>query len=819
MNCIIRPIILLVVWMSTSPILSQKLNFNQGWQFLKGEAKGAENPNYDDSKWRTLNLPHDWAIEGPFSNDYNARCGGLPFHGTGWYRKVFKLDTADKGKIFRIEFEAAMKSSDVWINGHHLGFRWSGYISFEYELTQHLKFDGTDNVIAVRLKPEDLSSRWYPGAGLYRNVWLKKDNPIHVGKWGTFVTTPTVTKAKAVVQNETRVYNKSGKDATVKIVQEYYAPNGEKAATSEEEKIIKANANYVSGTWANIKSPKLWDIGEPNLYNVITNIFVDGNKVDEYKTRFGIRKIKYTTEGFFLNDKKVRLKGVCLHHDNGALGGAVYKRADERKLQIMRDMGVNAVRTSHNPPSIEFLEVCDEMGMLVLDEAMDGWATFKTKNGYHNVFEENIEKDITDFMLRDRNHPSVIMWSIGNEIGEQKDAKFGWKTAKRLHDLAKTIDKTRPTTVGLNNYPRPFDSNFAQQLDVIGLNYKPTYYEEVRKNYPDLIIYGSETESTCSSRGVYHFPVEKYKKHSSNELTGYDIIGPPWAYPPDIEFHFQEKNPYVLGEFVWTGFDYLGEPTPFGGKDNSTNGYWNGDWPVHSSFFGIVDMCGFPKDRYYLYQSQWTNEPMIHLYPHWNWQGMEGKNIPVTCYTNCEEAELFLNGKSLGKKIKGVDKTTIPLDFSTYDKKSFDSKYRLTWNVPYTKGTLKVVGYKKGKVASIKEIATANKPSKIELSVDRSSINATGRDLSYITVKVLDKNGNLCPNADNLIQFDVKGAGQIVGVDNGNQQSLEPFQAKQRKAYNGMCLAIVRGDKKQGTITVKATSKGLKSKSMTIKIQ
>ncbi len=800
-------------------IFGQDILFNNDWRFLKGKAENAETLNFDDSQWRIVSLPHDWAIEGPFSNDYNARCGGLPFHGTGWYRKSFTLDKADKDKIIRIEFEGAMKSSDVWINGVHLGSRWLGYITFEYELTKHLKFDGTKNVIAVRLQPEDLSSRWYPGAGLYRKVWLRKDHPVHVAQWGTFVTTPTITPVKAVVQNETKIVNQSNTAAAVKITQEYFSPAGKKVATAVEETSIKGQSTYTSGTWSAIKAPILWDIDKPNLYHVITSIYMNNEKIDEYKTRFGIRKIKYSKEGFFLNNKKVRFNGVCLHHDNGALGSAVYKRADERKLQILKTMGVNAIRTSHNPPSIEFLEVCDEIGMLVIDEAMDGWGTFKTANGYHNVFEENIEKDVTDFMLRDRNHPSIVMWSLGNEMGEQKDAKYGWKTAKRIHDIAKTLDKGRPTTVGLNNYPKPFVGNLAQQVDVVGMNYKPHYYEEVQKDYPDLIIYGSETESTCSSRGVYHFPVEKYKLHKSKELTGYDIIGPSWAYPPDVEFSFQEKNPNVLGEFVWTGFDYLGEPTPYGGKDNSTNGYWNGDWPVHGSFFGIVDICGFPKDRYYLYQSQWTEKPMIHLLPHWNWKGMKGKEIPVTCYTNCDEAELFLNGKSLGKKIKGVDLTEIPVNFTGHKPKTFQSKYRLTWNVPYQKGALKVVGYKAGKEVVNKEIKTAEKPAKIVLSVDRSKITADGKDLAYVTVKIVDKNGNFCPLADNLVTFDISGAGEIIGVDNGNQKSLESFQATQRKAYYGMCLAIIRSNKTKGGITITAKSKNLDDSTISIKTQ
>ncbi len=796
---------------------AQDINFNKNWLFYNDVAQGAENPSFNDSHWRQVDLPHDWAIEGPFDEKYNARCGGLPFHGTGWYRKNFHLSAQDKGKIISIEFEGAMKSSTVWINGVKLGYRPYGYIGFEYDMTKYLKFDGSENVVAVRLTPEDLSTRWYPGAGLYRSVWLKKNAPVHVAQWGTFITTPKVTNKLAVVQNETTINNKSSQTEKVTVKQEYFSPNGTKVASTAEEVEIAANSEYVSGTWVNIENPERWEMNSPNLYTAKTSIIKKEEVIDSYETRFGIRTIKYSADGFYLNDKQVKFKGVCLHHDNGALGSAVYKRADERKLQIMRSMGVNAIRTSHNPPSRELLEICDEMGMLVLNEAFDGWSTQKTDNGYHLVFNDWAETDLKDFIRRDRNHPSVIMWSLGNEIGEQKDAKYGWRTAKMMNDWAKEMDKTRPTTVGLNNYPRPFDSNFAQQLDIVGMNYKPNFYKEVKENNPDLPIYGSENSSCTSSRGVYHLPIEKYNTHESKHVTSYDIIGPPWAYPPDIEFHFLEENPNIMGQFVWTGFDYLGEPTPYGGKDNSTNGYWNGDWPVHSSYFGIVDLCGFPKDRFYLYQSEWSSEPMVHLLPHWNWEGMEGKEIPVYCYTNCEEAELFLNGKSLGKRIKGKDKTEILIDFSNYEHKTFQSKYRLSWNVPYQAGELKVIGFKDGTAIREETVTTAGKPAQIELSADKTELVADGRDLAYVTVRILDKNGNFCPLADNQVLFNVVGDGKLIGVDNGNQASLEPFQAKQRKAFNGMCLAILNSSETAGEFKLNATSKGLRSAVVVLK--
>ncbi|MFY0607686.1 MAG: DUF4982 domain-containing protein [Cyclobacteriaceae bacterium] len=791
-------------------------NFDKNWRFFNAKAEGAESPTYDDSKWRSLDLPHDWAIEGPFSDEYNARYGGLPIHGTGWYRKTFAMPSSAKGKVVRIEFEGAMYNAHVYVNGQLVGNRPFGYIGFEFDISQYLKYDGKENVIAVRLTPEDLSSRWYPGAGIYRSVWLKIDEPVYVDLWGTYITTPTATAAKGVVQNETSVVNKGDKKMDVTVTHEYLDPNGNKVASAEETIEVKAGGTEKSALYTDIESPAIWDLDDPNQYTAITTLTVNGEVSDTYKSKFGIRSIRYTKDAFYLNEKQVRFNGVCLHHDNGALGAAVYRRADERKLQIMKDMGVNAIRTSHNPPSRELLELCDEMGLMVQDEAFDVWKKEKVPNGYNVFFEEWAERDLSDMIIRDRNHPSVIMWSIGNEIMEQWVPDTGWKLAKMLNEVCKATDPTRPSSAGFNSYPNAYDNNMAQQIDIPGMNYKPTKYSWLRENYPNLPVVGSETSSCTSSRGVYHLPIEKYEKHESLQVTSYDIIGPVWAYPPDIEFHFQKENPFVMGEFIWTGFDYLGEPTPYGGRDNSTNGYWNDDWPSRSSYFGAVDLCGFPKDRFYLYQSQWTEEPMIHLLPHWNWKGMEGEIIPVYSYTNCEEAELFLNGKSLGKKVKGVDKTTIRVDFKRYEPKTFDSPYRLSWDVPYEAGELKVVGYIGGKAVQEKIIKTAGQPAKVSLSVDRNVIDADGRDLAYVTVRIEDKDGNLCPNADNQVNFSTTGAGKLLAVDNGNAASLESFQAPKRKAFSGMALAILNSNNKEGKITLKASSKGLKGSSISV---
>ncbi|MFI3269159.1 MAG: glycoside hydrolase family 2 TIM barrel-domain containing protein [Rikenellaceae bacterium] len=809
---------LLMVATTATAQYTPEENFDKGWRFFNDTAEGAESPTFNDSKWRKLDLPHDWAIEGPFDREYDCRMGALPVHGTGWYRKSFKLKPEQSGKVVRIEFEGAMYNSKVWVNGEYVGERPYGYIGFEFDITKQLKFDGSDNIIAVRLTPEDYSSRWYPGAGIYRSVWLKIDEPTYIDMWGTYITTPTVTAAKGVVQHETTIVNATKKAQKVKVEHEYFAPDGKSVAKNSDEVTIEPESKGWSGTFTNITNPDLWNTTTPNLYTVVTTIKSGDKVLDTYKTRFGVRKVSYTKDAFFINGEQVRFNGVCLHHDNGALGAEIYRRADERKLEILQRMGVNAVRTSHNPPSREFLELCDEMGLLVLDEAYDAWALKKIENGYNKIFPEWGERDLADMVIRDRCHPSVVMWSIGNEIIEQHKPTIGWKMARQLHNVCKKYDTSRPTTCGFNSYPAAYVNNMAQQVDIAGANYKAVCYEQFGKDYPDLPLYGSETESVYSTRGVYHLPIEDYIKHESLQCSSYDFVAPPWGFAPDFEFHFQKENPRIMGEFVWTGFDYLGETSPYGGLDNIDNkGHWNSDYPSRSSYFGIVDLAGFPKDRYYLYQSQWTTEPMIHLLPHWNWSGMEGKEIPIMCYTNCEEAELFVNGKSMGRKVKGVDKTTILVDVLRHEPKTFDSEYRLSWSVPYRAGSIKVVGYKGGKAVVEKEIKTAGKAAQIKLSADRSVIDADGRDLSYVTITIEDKDGNFCPLADNNVTFTVKGAGKIVGVDNGNPISVESFQASERKAFNGLALAILNSEEgKSGTIELTAKSKGLKP--ATIKI-
>ncbi|MFY0625766.1 MAG: DUF4982 domain-containing protein [Reichenbachiella sp.] len=793
--------------------------FNDNWLFSKGELEGAETIAFDDASWRQVSLPHDWAIEGPFDEKYNARTGGLPVHGTGWYRKHFIVDKEKEGKQIAIQFDGAMNNSEVWVNGKYVGERPYGYIGFEFDITPFVDF-GKENVVAVKLAPQDLAARWYSGAGIYRNVYIKYNDPIHIAQWGTYITTPEITDDYAVVNIKTKINNVSEVNATIELRTQILDADGKVSVEFQSKGAeIKGKVGEFEQL-LEVPNPVRWDVGQPYLYNVISKVISNGKTIDTYETTFGIRTIEFTSnDGFLLNGKRLQLNGVCMHHDLGPLGAAVNYRATERQMQIMKSMGVNALRTSHNPPSPEMLEVCDRLGIVVQVEAFDEWKKGKIPNGYSQYFDEWHEKDLRDMIKRDRNHPSVIMWSIGNEILEQSQ-KDGWKIAKTLNDICHDEDPTRPTTAGFNYYPAPFVNKLAYQIDVVGMNYWPLQYAQIKKDNPDMIIYGSETSSLTSSRGKYHLPIRGDFYRETGHVSSYDVIyGPPWAYPPDAEFEVQEANTFSLGEFIWTGFDYLGEPTPYSGRDNMTNGYWNDDWPSRSSYFAPVDLCGFPKDRYYLYQSQWTSEPMVHVLPHWNWEDKEGENIPVFAYTNAEEVELFVNDKSYGKKVKGKDLTPIPAEYHDFEKGIFESKYRLSWDVKYEPGELKVVAYDKGKAVANKTIKTAGKPYQIKLSPDRSTIKGDGKDLSFITIRVEDENGNLCPNADNLIEFDVSDGGEIAAVGNGNQRSLESFQDAKRKAFSGMCLLIVKGNKDSREITIKAKSEGLKGEDIFLMVK
>lgn len=803
--CLLLP--LTVMLLPAEPVANVKvgaerrLSFNDGWRFLKGDSTGAEQPDFNDSSWRTLSLPHDWAIEGPFDKSINAHEGGLPYFGVGWYRKSFTLPAAAKDRYFSIEFDGAMANAKVWLNGEELGGRPYGYIGFAFDLTPLLHFDGRQNVIAVRLAPEPKSSRWYPGAGIYRNVWLDITSPVHVARWGTYITTPEVSAEKATVVVRTELVNRRAESAKVTLETRILDAAGKLAAVAREDRTISGKDTATQTL--TVTTPARWDTAKPNLYTAQTRVTSGKQLLDTYNTPFGIRSIAFDKQkGFLLNGQVTKLKGVCLHHDLGALGAAVNRRATERQLQIMKSLGVNAVRTSHNPPSPELLEFCDRLGLLVMDEAFDVWRVAKVPNGYQKYFDQWSEPDLRDMLRRDRNHPSVILWSIGNEVNDQAKPE-GALVAERLTRICHQEDPTRPVTSAFNQWENAIRNGLAAKVDIPGFNYKPMNYQQILRDHPEWIIVGAETSSTVSSRGVYHFPLEDYSHHKSLQVTSYDVVAPPWATLPDVEFAAQDQLPQVLGEFVWTGFDYLGEPTPFNKNGNT-------DWPSHSSYFGIVDLAGFPKDRYYLYQSVWTQAPMVHVLPHWNWQGMEGKSIPVMAYTNCDEVELFVNGKSFGRQKRGANTITLPVGKNTSPQGTFDSSYRLLWDVPYQPGELKVVAYRGGAQAATRTVKTAGAPARLVLSPDRAGIKADGDDLSFVTVRVEDKDGNLCPLAANQIRFNVEGPAAIAAVDNGNAATVEPFQADHRTVFNGLALLIVRSRRGEaGAVRVVANSEGL----------
>jgi beta-galactosidase len=784
----------------------RRASFDVGWRFQKGDIAGAERPEFKDDAWRVLDLPHDWAIEGPFDPKVSPHQGSLPFFGMAWYRKHFMVPESDRGRFFAIEIDGAMSNSTAFLNGHELGGRPYGYIGFSFDLTPHLVFGG-ENVLAVRLAPEDESSRWYPGAGLYRNVWIDATGPVHVARWGTYVTTPAVTDASATVAIRTELRNREAQPASVRLETAVLDSEGREVARAASHAAVAAGSTATLPVELTVERPRLWDVDLPHLYTAVSTVRRGDAVLDRYETPFGIRTIAWGPgKGFLLNGRRVPIKGVCNHHDLGALGGAVSRRATERQLEILKRMGANAIRTSHNPPSPELLEAADRMGFLVMDEAFDMWGKPKVKNGHGKYFAEWSERDLRDMIRRDRNHPSVVMWSIGNEILEQADAD-GWKEARRLTGICHEEDPTRPTTAGFNQVENAIRNELADEVDIPGFNYGVRQYAKILAEHPGWTIVGAETASCVSSRGVYHLPIEKYEKHPSRQITSYDVVSPPWAYCPDVEFAGLESSPGVLGEFVWTGFDYLGEPTPYFAWNEPHD---ENDWPARSSYFGIVDLAGFPKDRFYLYQSQWTKEPMVHVLPHWNWARREGQPIPVMAYTNAEEVELFLNGRSLGRKRKGAEPVEIPVGKKISDDLRFFTKYRILWPVPYAPGTLRAVAYAGGRPVATAEVKTAGAPARVVLAPDRTTIHADGEDLSFLTVRVEDADGNLVPGADNLVRFTVEGAGRIAAVDNGNAATVEPFQADHRKAFGGLALLVVRSKRGEaGPIRVTATSEGL----------
>jgi beta-galactosidase len=850
----------------------ERISFNDGWRFTKGDSPdandnltygklklwllptsadlttnatliskgyGAENPAanisfaqlaFNDSQWRLLNLPHDWGIEGPFQQEFPGETGKLPWWGVAWYRKHLELPATDAGRKIFLDVDGAMSYASVWVNGQFAGGWPYGYASWRVDVTPFLKF-GADNVIAIRLDNPKQSSRWYPGGGIYRNVWLVKTAPVRVAHWGTAVTTPKIGWLSATVDVKATLDNSSATAADVTVENEIFLLNadGSRGASVAKTKSvsakISANQSAMSEAQAAVHFPKLWSIEKPQRYVVETTVEQNGKIVDTYETPFGIRTAEFTVDkGFFLNGKHVKLNGVCDHHDLGALGAAINIRALERQLKILREFGVNAIRTSHNPPAPELLDLCDRLGFVVMDEAFDCWAAGKNRNDYHVLYPDWHEQDLRALVRRDRNHPCVILWSSGNEVPDQ-DKAAGPMLAEEHRSIIHSEDPTRPCTAAVSSYKAGF-SGFQNHFDVFGWNYKPDNYWRFRATNSAVPLFGSETSSTVSSRGEYFFPVPESFNGKNNktaladfQVSSYDLFVPGWATSPDSEFRGEERNPFVAGEFVWTGFDYLGEPTPYNADVSNLLNYSNPEdkakakkeldeigkihVPSRSSYFGIVDLAGFKKDRFYLYQAHWRPDfPMAHILPHWNWPERVGQATPVFVYTSGDSAELFLNGKSLGKKTKGTN------------------EFRLRWNdVVYEPGELKAFAYKNVKPWATDSVKTTGAAEKLLLAADHSEIAADGKDLSFITATVVDKDGLQVPRAKNHIKFSIEGAGEIVATDNGDATSFESFQAPERNAYNGLALVIVRAKPgAAGALKLTATADGLAPATVEIKL-
>ncbi|WP_435137035.1 beta-galactosidase GalB [Formosa sp. A9] len=797
----------------TTEILDRRINFNDAWQF---RLENSTQENLNTNTWRTLNLPHDWSIEGDFSDKHPATYGGgaLP-GGTGWYQKTFKLKSEDSLKSIAIQFDGVYMNSDVWINDQHLGHRPNGYISFEYDLTKYLHFGDQENIIKVKVdNSKQPNSRWYSGSGIYRNVWLVKTDKLHISNWGTFVTTPLVTQDSAQVSVATTFKNNYNTSKQVTLKSKLYFDNKLITETSQDFN-IDAHSEHALNDQLLVQNPKLWSDTSPFLYNLVSEIYIDNTLIDQYKTPIGIRSFSFDlNKGFLLNGKQVKIKGVCNHHDLGALGTAINTRALERQLEILQDMGVNGIRTAHNPPAPELLDLCDRMGFIVMDEAYDMWNNTKSKYDYANHWDEWHEKDLQDLIKRDRNHPSIFVWSIGNEIQEQWNEQ-GIATAKTLKAIVEKLDTTRPITVAMNppvNMPNAdvttqFDAsnvNFnplaaSGVLDLIGYNYAHQTFEHHQKNFPNTPFIATETTSGLQTRGYYDKKSDTLKRwpvrwdlpfdggNADHTVSAYDQVSTPWGSTHEETWKIIKKHDFLAGMYIWTGFDYLGEPTPY-------------VWPSRSSYFGIIDLAGFPKDVYYMYQSEWTHKDVLHIFPHWNWN--EGETVDIWAYYNhADEVELFVNGESQGiRKKEGDD-------------------LHVMWRIPFKPGTLKAISRKDGKVVLEKEIKTANAPAKINLEADRQTIEANGNDLSFVTVTLADKDNVTNPTATNLVTFEIEGEGTIVGVDNGDPTSHTSFKSKKINAFYGKCLVIIQSKKQAGTITLKVTSEGLEPSELQIQTQ
>lgn len=808
------------------------ISLDDDWRFIRyglqadgtrvDEPEGLHLADVDDSTWRTLDVPHDFAIEGPFRMDLSGNTGRLPYQGIGWYRKTFTVDKADSDKRIYVDFDGVMAYAKIWLNGNYVGTWPYGYNSFRMDLTPYIKF-GEPNVLAVRTDTEKWESRWYPGAGIYRHVWLVKSGQVHVSHWGTKMEADNLTEKTADLHFSVKVENHLDKMARAVVKTDVYEVDasdrlGKRVLRFDERTMIlpsQGSGNIMLEK--TLKNCKRWDIESPFRYMACVTVSVDGKETDRYYTPFGVREISVSRQGFFLNGRRVDIKGVCNHHDLGALGAAFNKSALERQFRIMQEMGCNSIRTSHNPPAPEVLELADKRGVLIMDEAFDAWAHGKRRWDYNKLYNEWHERDLEALVRRDWNHPSVVFWSIGNEVMEQQNIEM----TKHLVDIVKRLDKTRPVTNGYNDPNGGRASGAAMALDVMGVNY--FFHEQAKwdadERYKNMPTIGTETSSCLSTRGAY-FLGDTIRKDF--QITSYDLDAPGWGCNPDRQFATNCEFPHLLGEYVWTGFDYLGEPTPYNSDNTNLLNFRTDPTkraelekqleelartqpPSRSSYFGIVDLAGFPKDRYYLYQSHWRPElPMAHILPHWNWEGCEGKVVPVHVYTSGTEAELFVNGKSYGRKAKQEGKD-----------------FRLVWdNVVYQPGTVRVVAYKDGKQWADDEVTTTGKAQQIMLSDDRSTIESADNVLAFVTITVADASGRKVPGACMSLTVEVNGAVELVATDNGDPTSFTPFQSAQRESFNGLALAIVRGKKgADGKMQVTVTGEGLQSATIEIDVK
>lgn len=804
--------------------------FDEGWLFQRyglqadgtrrDEPRNLQAPEADDSGWQRVDLPHDFAIQGPFRIELPGETGKLPYQGIGWYRKHFFLPSGTDERTY-IDFDGAMCNAQVWLNGRYVGTWPFGYNSFRLDLTPHLR-RGEENVLAVRLDTEHWESRWYSGAGLYRHVWLVTCDAVHVAHWGTYVTTPEVSDREALVNIDIDVENYRQQAADTRVVTRIFELDsldvpGRQVAEQSTPLAVHACGRAQTTQQIRIPHPRRWDITAPHRYLAQTQVLVDGRVTDTYNTPFGVRTIRFSADdGFLLNGRKVFIQGVCNHHDLGSLGAAFNLSALRRQFDLLRQMGCNSIRTAHNPPAPELLDLADKMGFLVWDETFDAWRRGKRRYDYSHLFDAWHERDILALVRRDRNHPSVIIWSIGNEVLEQREIEI----TKQLADIVRKADPTRPVSNGFNNPDASRATGAATALDLMGINYSFGQQAkwEADPRYAAMPTIGSETSSCISSRGEYFFGTHQ----ADWQMSSYDLMAVPWGCTPDEQFRTNARFPRLLGEYVWTGFDYIGEPTPYNSDETNLLNFRSDpakkkeleaaldslrakNPPSRSSYFGIIDLAGFPKDRFYQYQSQWRpDHPMAHILPHWNWPERVGQVTPVHVYTSGDEAELFLNGKSQGRR------TMRP-----------GQDFRLVWDsVVYQPGTLRVVAYKNGREWARDEVHTTGKARAVVLTADRTCVDANGDELAFITATIADKNGRLVPRSHPRIRFSIEGQGEIVSTDNGNPIDFTPFQSHERQAFNGLALVIVRARKgHSGTITVRAEAEGLKGGRVTLKAE